>query len=215
MARRYAGWSGIAAAVLFGVGSGIWGLDMPEPGSAASEVVRFYEDTADRIVVGATLSLLGIAAFVAFAAGLRRVLAEAEGDDLLATTAFGGAVLGMAAGIGAETINMSAALRARDGDLSDALAQPLFEASQALGSTASAVGVGVFAVATAVAMLRTGAVAPRWAAVLTLLVGIVLLTPLGRVQELAGASMVLLGLVVGMPLLRRPDEFARPGRSTT
>ena len=69
---------------------------------------------------------------------VRRVLADAEGSDVLATTAFAGALVGMAGGIGAETLNLAAALRAQDDELSDELAQSLFEANQILGSAATA-----------------------------------------------------------------------------
>jgi drug/metabolite transporter (DMT)-like permease len=96
-ARRCAGFSGIVAAVLFATGSALWAFDWPEAGAPAAEIADFYRDTSGRIVLGASLSLLAVAAFVLFAAAVRRLLIEAEGDDLLASTAFGGAVLGMAA----------------------------------------------------------------------------------------------------------------------
>ena len=105
--------SGVAVAVLFAGGNAIWALDMPDAGAPVAEVAGFYRDTADRIVVGASLSLLAIAALVWFAAALRDRLAAS--DRVLATTAFGGGILVAAAGLGAETINMAAALRARDG----------------------------------------------------------------------------------------------------
>ena len=201
-AARLAGFSGLACALLFGVGSAIWGLDMPEDGTAVAEVLDFYDDTADRIVVGATLSLLAIAAFLPFAAALRRVLADADGDDVLATTAFAGGLLAMAAGIGAETINLSAALRAQDGELSAELAQSLFEIPQMLGAAATGVGLGVFALATATVALRTGLVLPRWLAIVTLVIGVALLTPLGHVNWVAGASLVLLTGGIGAVLIR-------------
>lgn len=191
-ARRQAALSGIAVAALFGIGSAIWALDMPEDGTPTAEIVAFYRDTADRIVVGASLSLLGIAAFVWFAAALRRVLIDAGGDDVLATAAFGGALLGMAAGLGAETVNMSAALRAHDGELSVPLAQSLFEISQILGSAATGVGLGVFALASAAVALRTRLVLPRWLAIATFLIGLVLLSPLAHVNWVAGAALVLI-----------------------
>ncbi len=60
-------------------------------------------------------------------------------------------MLGAAAGLGAETINLTAALRAREDELGRELGQALFEISQILGSTASGVGVGLFGVAAAAA----------------------------------------------------------------
>ncbi len=201
-AERQAGISGIAVAVLFGVGSAIWGLDMPEDGSPVLDVIDFYQDTADRIVVGATLSLLAIAAFLWFAAALRRVLADAEGNDVLATTAFAGGLLSMAAGIGAESINMAAALRAQDDELSDELAQSLFETSQVLGSAATAIGLGVLALATGAVALRSGLVLPRIVAMAFVALGVVLLSPLSHVNWVAGAALVLITLIVGIVLLR-------------
>ena len=203
-ARRVAAVSGIAVASLFGVGNAIWGLDMPEDGSPRSEVVEFYRDTADRIVVGGSLSLLSIAVFVLFAAAVRQVLVESDGADLLATTAFGGAVLAMATGVGAESINLVAALRDRDGELGEGLAQSLFETSQILGSAATGVGLGVFALAAGVAFLRAGTLLPRWAATVPLVLGVVLLTPLSHVNWLAGTALIVITATLGGQLLRTP-----------
>lgn len=205
-ARRYAGWSGMAFVALFGVGSAIWGLEMPGAGAPVAEVLDFYDDTSTRIIVGASLSLLGVAAFVLFAAAVRSVLIDAAGDDLLATAAFGGALLGLAAGLGAETINMTAAIRAGDGELSGPLARSLFEISQVLGSVGAGVGIGVFALATGVSALRTRAVLPHWIAIVLIIVGIALLTPLSYVNVVAGSAMLLVALLVAVPLLRSPAE---------
>jgi hypothetical protein len=201
-AERQAGISGIAVAVLFGTGSAIWGLDMPEDGSAVLDVIEFYRDAADRIVIGGTLSLLAIAAFLWFAAAFRRVLADAEENDVLATTAFAGALLSMAAGIGAESINLAAAIRAQDDELSDELAQSLFETSQILGSAATGIGLGVFALATAAVALRSGLVLPRVIAMAVGALGLVLLSPLAHVNWVSGAALVVLTLVIGIVLLR-------------
>ena len=200
-ARRQAGLSGLAVAVLFGGGSALWGLDMPPRGAPASELLEFYRDTADRIVVGASLSLLAIAVFLWFAAAVRRVLIDAGADEVLATTAFAGAVLGMSVGIAAETINMMAALRAQDGDLTGPLAQALFEIPQILGSVASGVGGGVFGVAVGVAALRTRGALPPPVAVVLVVSGLVLLTPVVYVNFVAGAALVVLSALVGVAML--------------
>jgi hypothetical protein len=205
-ARRYAGLSGIAFVVLFGAGSALWGLDMPAAGTPVTEILDFYRDTSGRIEAGASLSLLGVAAFLLFAAAVRRVLADAGGDDVLATTAFGGALLGLAAGLGAETINMVGALRASDDELSPELAQSLFEISQVLGSTATGVGIGVFALATAAVALRTGLILPRSLAIVTFAVGISLLTPLSRVNVVPGAAMLLITSIIAVVLLKGTVE---------
>lgn len=205
-ARRVAGISGIMGATLFTIGNALWALDWPAAGAPAAEIADFYRHTSDRVVIGASLSLLAIAAFVLFSATLRRVLTEAEGDALLATASFGGALLGLAAGLGAETINMVGALRASDGQLNDALAQTLWEIPRVLGSTAGGVGVGVFALATAAVAFRTGAVLPRWFAVITAVIGASLLTPFSYVGEATGGSLVVLTLGIAIVLVRAPVE---------
>lgn len=190
--------------MLFGTGNALWGFDAPEVGAPASEILDFYADTSDGIVIGATLSLFSIAAFALFAAAVRRVLAEAEGDDVLATTAFGGALLALAAGLGAESINMVGGLRAEDDELSETLAQSLFEVSQVLGTTAAAVGIAVFALATAAVALRTRLVLPRWLAVAMLIIGLSLLTPAARILEWPGGAMMLIALIIAVALFRAP-----------
>ena len=204
MARRWAGISGIAGALLFAVGNAIWGLDMPEDGTPVDEVVDFYVDTADRIVIGGSISLLSIAVFLVFGAAMRQVLKDAGGEDFLATTAFGGMVLCMAAGIGAESINLAAALRAQDDELTNDVAQSLFEISQLLGSAASGVGLGVFALATAMVALRTRTVLPRWLAIATAVFGVLLLSPVVHVNWVAGSALILLTGSIGVALIRTP-----------
>ena len=205
--RRATGLAGIAAAVLFGTGSALWGFEQPDSGASVEEIIRFYTEASGRIVVGASLSLLAIAAVVVFASGARTILRDAEGDDLLANTAFGGALLMAAAGLGAETINMVGALRADDGQLTGELAQAVFEISYVLGYNAAGVGAGVFALATAAVALRTRAVLPRWLAVLSIIVGAALLTPLSPV--LLGPGLLVL-VAIGVQLFRSPQAQLKP-----
>ena len=71
--RRVTGLAGLAVAVLFSVGNALWAFDQPEAGASSREIVAFYTDTSARIIVGASLSLLAAALFVAFcASGLER-----------------------------------------------------------------------------------------------------------------------------------------------
>jgi hypothetical protein len=202
--QRYGGISGIVFVVLFGIGNALWAFDAPGAGAPAAEIVEFYNDTSEGVVIGATLSLIAVAAFVLFAAAVRRILTQADGDDLLATTAFGGALLALGAGIGAESINMVGGLRAEDGELSEALAQSLFEISQILGTTAAAVGIAVFAIATAAVSLRTRLILPRWLAFIVLVVGLSLLTPAAHILEWSGAAMMAVTLILAVTLLRAP-----------
>lgn len=60
-ARRVAGISGIVGATLFTIGNALWALDWPAAGAPAAEIADFYRHTSDRVVIGASLSLLAIA----------------------------------------------------------------------------------------------------------------------------------------------------------
>jgi len=85
------------------------------------------------------------------------------------------------------------------------------EISQILGSTAMGPGIGVFALATAAVTPRTGLILPRWLAFVTVVIGVLLLTPVSRVPEVPGASLVLITLIIAVMLLRTPVEERPPG----
>lgn len=199
--RRITGLAGLGVVALFGVGNALWAFEQPDAGAGAGEVVAFYADTSTEIVVGASLSLFAIALFVLFASGVRAILREREEDDLFASAAFGGALLAMAAGLGAETINMVRALRADAGQLTPELGRALFEISYILGYNGAGVGIGIFALASAVVALRSRALLPSWLALLLLALGIAFLTPLSRFLL---APSILLLAVVSANLVRSP-----------
>jgi hypothetical protein len=90
--RRLTGIAGLGAAILFGGGSALWGFEQPRAGASAGKLLAFYRDNDTEIVVGASLALVSIACFVFFASGVRAMLRDVEGDDLLGTAAFGGAL---------------------------------------------------------------------------------------------------------------------------
>lgn len=203
--RRVTGLAGLGAVVLFGVGNALWAFDQPDAGAPAREIVAFYADTSAEIVVGAGLSLLAIALFVLFASGVRAILREYESEDLFATTAFGGALLLVAAGLGAETINMVGALRADDGQLTPELGQALFEISYVLGYNGAGVGIGIFLLAIATVALRAEALMARWLAFLLFVVGLAFVTPLSR--YLLGPAVLVLA-VVSVQLVRTSNSHS-------
>jgi hypothetical protein len=198
-ARRITGFAGLGVVALFGVGNALWAFEQPDAGAGAGEVVAFYTETSTEIVVGGSLSLFAIALFVLFASGVRAILREHEEDDLFASAAFGGALLAMAAGLGAETLNMVGALRADAGQLTPELGRALFEISYILGYNGAGVGIGIFALASAVVALRSRALLPHWLALLLLVLGIAFITPISRF--LLAPSLLLLA-VVSVSLVR-------------
>lgn len=203
--RRITGLAGLGVVALFGVGNALWAFEQPDAGAGASQIVAFYTETSTEIIVGGSLSLFAIALFVLFASGVRAILREHEEDDLFASAAFGGALLAMAAGLGAETLNMVGALRADAGQLTPELGRALFEISYILGYNGAGVGIGIFALASAVVALRSRALLPRWLALLLLALGIAFITPLSRF--LLAPSLLLLA-VVSASLVRSPHAEA-------
>jgi hypothetical protein len=196
--RRVTGLTGLGVAVLFGVGNALWVFEQPDAGASTREIVAFYTDTSTWIIVGGSLSLFASALLIFFASGVRAILREHEGDDLLATAAFGGALLLVAAGLGAETLNMVGAWRADDGQLTPELGRSLFEISYVLGYNGAGVGIGILVLAIAAVALRARALMPRWLAILLFVVGLAFITPLARfllvpsVLALAAVSVQLL-----------------------
>jgi hypothetical protein len=105
----------------------------------------------------------------------------------------------VAAGLGAECLNMVAAWRADGGELTPELARALFEISYVLGYAGAGVGIGILLLAVAAVALRSRALMPRWLACSLCVVGLAFLTPLSRFLL---APSVLLLVVVSAQLLR-------------
>jgi hypothetical protein len=203
-ARRVTGAMGLAVAVLFAGGNALWALDQPEAGASAHRIVSFYNGASDRIVAGASISLLAGVLLVFFASGVRSLLRDYAPDDLLPSAAFGGLLLFVAAGLGAETINMVGALRAEHGQLTPELSRALFEISYVLGYNAAGVGVAVVLGSIAAVAWRSPLLLPRWAAVALLIVAVAFVTPLSRFL-LAPAVLLLAVISTRLLLVSRPE----------
>jgi hypothetical protein len=182
------------------VGSGIWALDQPTGGASADEILEFYSDASTRILIGGTLSLVAIALFTIFASGTRLILREHDADDLFALTAFGGMMLLLAAGVGAETINMVGAMRAADDELSPELGRSVFEISYVLGYNGAGLGAGIALVGIAGAAWRTPGLLPRWAPPVLAVAALLLMTPLS--VYLFGPAVVVFAIVSGRSAMR-------------
>jgi hypothetical protein len=202
--HRWAGVSAIATVVLFIVANMLWAGEQPPRGAEGFEVVAFYSDFSGRIIAGGLISLVAVALSVVFASAFRGIVNELSDDELLGNLVLGGTVLGAAAGICAEGINAAGAMRAQDGELSEPLALAFFDISFVFGSYGAAIGYGLVALAIGMVALRSGALLPRWLALVALAIGVGMVTPLfGAVlaEATVGPAMLLL-VVVGIQLLR-------------
>lgn len=179
--RRAAVASGLAFAVLFGVGNALWLFDSPEIGVGAEpdEIAEFYLDHSGAVVAGGSMSLVSIAFFLFFVAVLHRALADADGPRAwLPTSALAGGIAVAAAGLIAEGVNTAGALRAdSDGAISGQSAQLYYDIPQMIGFPAAGIGFAVLAASVALVALRTGRVIPRWLALLALPLALVSLIP--------------------------------------
>ena len=202
--QRWAGWTALGGVALFSVANALWGFEQPPPGSSGARLVGFYTEASDRIVIGGLMSLCSLGVFAVFAAALRRVILAHPGSGLFADAAFAGALLGLAPGVGAETINAAAAMRAQDGELTEELALALFDVSYMLGSWGAALGFGVLVLAVSASALRGVPLLPRWFAFAGLAIGVALVTPLagfllGEYVIVAAAVVIV---VAGVRLLQ-------------
>lgn len=193
---------GLAVAILFAGGNALWALEQPEAGASAHQIVSFYKTASGRIVLGASISLLAAGLLVFFASGVRVLLRDHAPDDLLPSVAFGGLLLVVAAGLGAETINMAGALRAEHAQLTPELGRALFETSYVLGFNAAGVGVAVSLGAIAGVAWRSPSLLPRWAAVMLVVIALAFLTPL--CTFLLAPATLLLAVVSARLLLIDP-----------
>jgi nucleoside diphosphate kinase len=191
--QRTAGWTGLAAAALFGLGSLLWWpWGQVRPGATPRAIAEFYSQDQARILIGGAVSVIALALFVCFAAAVKQLVPASR--KLTGDVALAGAVVTTVAGLAAETINMGGALRAA-GD--PVLAQAMYEIPQVFGGYTSAVGVGIFALAVGASSLL-----PRWSAAVLGVTGVVLLSPAALyVVEVAGGGLVLVSALVGAQLL--------------
>ncbi len=155
------------------------------------------------ILIGGSLSLVAVALFTIFASGTRLILREHDVDDLFGLTAFGGMMLLLAAGVGAETINMVGAMRAADDELSAELGRSVFEISYVLGYNGAGLGAGIALLAIAGAAWRSPGFLPRWAAPVLAVASLVLMTPLS--VYLLGPAAVVFAIVAGRAAVRAPS----------
>lgn len=172
--RRLTGLTGLGSALVFAAGNALWAFEQPQPAAPADTLVAFYTELSGRIIVGASLSLVALGLFVFFASGLRCLLVETGRDERLAGAAFGGAILLVAAGIGAETVNLA-------------------------GAVGAGVGIGVLLAALGLAALGGRPGTPPLA-LAGLATGVAFLTPLSQVLLLPAVVL----FAVGSALLLRP-----------
>jgi hypothetical protein len=191
--------TGVAFVVVLIVGF-IVGGEPPDVDEPVAEIVDFYREDDDTIMVGAALQGVAVVLFVFFGGILRKALSAAEPDgdhSVLPTVAFAGTVV-LAVGAAIDG-TISFALAETADDIDPAAVQALL-ALWENDFLPMAVGLALLLVASGLSIVRTGAL-PKWLGWIAILLGLVAITPAGFVAFMGGALWVL--IVSVMLTLRR------------
>ena len=193
---RAAALTGIAFTVLVAIGAVLAG-SAPKDTASGQAVIAFYAQHGARQKASDVFLAFAFIALISFAGWLRVYVRRRTSHDGLTVTALAGAVL-LAAGqtIGA---GLSWTLAAAPGQLQPAAAQALNAAANDMVLT-SAAGWFIFAVAVGLVIVRSKAL-PSWLGWVSLVIGVVVLTPAEFGAFLAFAVWTA---VVSVLTLRRP-----------
>jgi hypothetical protein len=182
----------------------VTGDDEVDSDDTVAQIVAFWRANDSDQVVGAILSVLALVPLVWFLGSLRSALRKAEGETgRLSAIAFGGGLI-------------LVALAAVDSSLQFAVAETADDVPPYVTHTLSVlysdffigfpVGLATLTLASALAILRTGAL-PAWTGWFALVIGIVSLTPLGFFGFLAILVWIL---IVSVILFRQESPPAAP-----
>ena len=199
MSKGWTRWLPLITGVLFialvAVGVALaW--NTPDTKDAATKVLAYYQTHKNRITLSSYLISLSLFFGLFFFGSLRGFLRRDPRTESLAAVAFGGGILfavagGLIAGTGVALTDQPHVLGAQ-------AAQTLNMLSSDLESALLLAGLGVLLFATGLAIVRAKLL-PRWVGWLSMVFGIVSLTPLGWVMMIALALLVLtVGVRLGL-----------------
>ena len=186
-AERYAPLTGVVAVVLWVVGLFLLEKDDRPDGKDTAAFVAWVQQNDSSILAGALIFGFGVLFFLWMLGSLRAALFAAEGGTgRLATIAFGS---GVATSVALMFTYLPHAQAAFDHEnTSDTAIEALVRVGDAFFGGAALFSIPLL-VATALAILRFGAL-PRWLAWVSLLVALVLAIP----------PLAFFGLVLGLPI---------------
>jgi hypothetical protein len=197
--ERFAPLAGIVFLVLI-VAAFLLSGETPGADDKTADVVKDWADSDSRQVASAILGTLGAIALVWFGGSLRDGILRGEGGTgRLAALAFAGTVITAVGGASNSAIQLAVA---------DTVGDVPPEVTQTLSVLYSdfffpmVVGFALMLFATALAVLRGHAAFPRWFGWVSLVLGVILLTPVGFFAFLVG----LLWVGVASVLLFRAQE---------
>lgn len=208
--ERWAALSGLVAVALWAIGVVI-DESSSLPGDDPNEILSWFQDESNTILVGAFIFMLGSLFFLIFLGALRARLVEAEGRRALLTAiAFGAGIVATAMTLLIPGPNLAGALA--EDDLTPEAAQALTVMDDAFFVGAE-LAAALLLAATGFAILRYGAL-PRWLAWISFLFALwLLIPPIGWAGLLVGVPLwtIIVALLLwtrpgGEPVAARPPE---------
>ena len=185
--ERFAPLAGVIFFLLV-VAAAVVGGETPSTEDPTGEVVSFWEDEEGKQIASSILLAWASVFFVWFAASWRAAIAGAEGGaGRLASIVYGGAVIFATGAAGLASVAFGAAETA--GDVPPAVTQTLSVLNSVLFFPL-AVGISLFLLGSAVAILRTR-VLPVWLGWVALVLGVLAVTPVGFWALLAGIVLIV------------------------
>lgn len=190
MERKYgrvAPLTGVAFIVLLIVGFAIGG-EPPDVGDdSPREIVDFYTDDKDKLMIGAGIAAAAGGLFVYFGAFLRSVLTPTD-RSFLPNVLFAGVV------IFATAIAIDATITITLADSADDISRDSVTTLAALYENdfvPFALGVLLFVSALGLSIVRHGGPIPKWLGWVCILIAVIAITPIGFVAFLATGVLVL------------------------
>lgn len=195
--------AGVAFIVLAAIGFAIQG----EPKSAddpVNEIVDFYLDNKDSIIVGTVIGIAGIFLLLVFASYLRQILQAALPDSILPRLVYTGLV------ITAIGFAIDATILIALAETADEIEPNSVQTLQALWDNdfiPIALGILTFLWSFGLSVIRSG-VLPSWLGWIAVLLGIVALIPPIGFAAFIGAALLI--LIVSVMLAMRARSASAP-----
>jgi hypothetical protein len=208
--ERLAPLAGLAFVILIGATFGVSG-ETPSSDDSTAKIVSFWRENDTQQITAAFLGGIAALFLVWFAGSLRRTISRGEGGDgRLASIAFAGAAIAAVGVLLFSGLTYAAADTA--GDVPPGVTHTLTVLNNTLFFPLTG-GFALLLLASGVAFLRTR-VLPQWLGWLSIVIGVLILTPVGFFALLATVLWVgALGIVL---YLRDTDDAnhdeARPVR---
>jgi hypothetical protein len=198
--ERFAPLTGVVFVVLLAI-TLILGGEGVDPKDGTQEVLDYYRDNEDEVMIASFLGGFAVIFFLFFAGALRKTLRAAEGPGgMLSAVSFAGAIVFAGAGAFASTLGIALAESFDDIDPS------AVEALNALSwnyFVPFAVGAATFVLAAGISIVRHGAL-PTWLGWAGVVLGIAGFTPAGFFAFL----LILVWVLVTSVLLTRAIGIA-------